>query len=139
MKEPLTEELLEQLLAAPDPARFAAEHKISQRNLPDYLQQLLDEKGLERAQVIRDADLNETYGYQIFMGQRRPARDKVLQIIFAMHMSLQEANRTLQAAGVNELYCKNRRDAIIIYCLDHGYSLLQTDQELYRFDEETIC
>ena len=139
MKEPLTEELLEQLLAAPDPARFAADNKISERKLPDYLQQLLDEKGLERAQVIREAGLNETYGYQIFMGQRNPARNKMLQIVFAMNMTLKEANRTLQAAGVNELYCKNRRDAIIIFCLDHGYNLLRADQELYRFNEETIC
>lgn len=139
VKEPLTEELLEQLLSSPDPAIFTTENKITQRTLPDYLQQLLDEKGLERAHVIREAGLNETYGYQIFMGQRNPARNKMLQIIFAMGMNLKEANRTLQAAGVNELYCKNRRDAIIIFCLDHKYSLLQTDQELYRFNEETIC
>lgn len=139
MKEPLTEELLEQLLAAPDPAQFASENKITMRSLPDYLQQLLDEKGLERSHVIREAGLNETYGYQIFMGQRNATRNKILQIIFAMKMTLQEANRSLQAAGVNELYCKNRRDAIIIFCLDHGYNLLQTDQELYRFKEDTIC
>ena len=139
VKEPLTEELLEQLLSSPDPAQFADDNKIGTRKLPDYLQQLLDEKGLERAQVIREAGLNETYGYQIFMGQRNAQRNKILQIILAMHMTLKEANRTLQAAGVNELYCKNRRDAIIIFCLDHGYNLLQTDQELYRFKEDTIC
>lgn len=139
VNEPLTEELLKQLLAAPDPAKFAAQNKITERNLPDYLQQLLDEKGLERAQVVRDANLNDTYGYQIFMGQRNASRNKILQIIFAMKCTLREANRILQAAGANELYCKNRRDAIIIFCLDKGYSLLQTDQELYRFEEETIC
>lgn len=139
MKEPLTEELLEQLLASPNPAAFADAHKIGARSLPDYLQQLLDEKGLERAHVIREANLNDTYGYQIFMGQRKPTRNKVLQIIFAMKLSLREANRVLKAAGVNELYCKDRRDAIIIFCLDHGYSLLQADQELYRFSETTIC
>ena len=139
MNEPLTEELLEQLLASPSPAAFAAANQISNRSLPDYLQQLLDEKGLERAQVVREAGLNETYGYQIFMGQRNPGRNKLLQLAFAMGMSLKEANRTLQAAGVNELYCKNRRDAIIIFCIDHGYSLLQAEQELYRFGEDTIC
>ena len=139
VEEPLTEELLEQLLTASDPARFATENKIGTRSLPDYLQQLLDEKGLKRAQVIRQAGLNETYGYQIFMGLRNASRDKLLQIIFAMSMSLKEANRTLQAAGTNGLYCKDRRDAIIIFCLEHGYTLLQTDQELYRLEEDTIC
>lgn len=139
MAEPLTEELLEQLLCAPNPETFTDENKIGKRDLPTYLQRLLDEKGLERAQVVRAAGLNETYGYQIFMGQRNASRNKMLQLVFAMNMSLREANRTLRAAGASELYCKDRRDAIIIFCLDHGYDLLKTDQELYRFGEETIC
>lgn len=139
MEEPLTEELLEQLLEAPNPARFIDDSKLPTRSLQDYLQQMLNEKGLERARVIHEANLNDTYGYQIFMGQRKPTRNKVLQIIFAMKLSLREANRALKAAGVNELYCKNRRDAIIIFCLDHGETLLRANEELYRFGEETIC
>ena len=139
MAEPLTEELLEQLLASDDPARFACDHGIETRSLPDYLTTLLDEKGLDRADVVRRAGLNDTYGYQIFMGQRKPGRDKVLQLVFAMHCTLKEANRMLQAGGHSALYCKNRRDAIIIFCLDKGMSLLAADEELYRFGEPTIC
>lgn len=139
MKEPLTEELLEELLASSDPKAFADEHRIGSRSLADYLQTLLDERGLERADVVRAAGLNETFGYQIFMGQRGASRNKVLQLAFAMGLTLRECNRLLQAAGANELYCKNRRDAIIIFCLDRGYSLQKTDEELYRFGEETIC
>ncbi len=56
-----------------------------------------------------------------------------------MHLNLRETDRLLQAAGVNELYCKNRRDAIIIFAVNKGYSLQRTDEELYRFGEETIC
>ena len=56
-----------------------------------------------------------------------------------MKLTLQQANRVLQAAGHNELYCKNRRDAIIIFCLDHGCTLRETDDELFRFNEDTIC
>lgn len=139
MDEPLTEDLLEELLEAPDPAAFADDRGIAARSLADYLQQLLDEKGLVRIDVIHAASLNETFGYQIFMGQRNPSRDKVLQLAFAMRLSLREANRLLQAAGANRLYCKNRRDAIIIFCLDRGLSLQRADEELYRFGEETIC
>ena len=139
MKEPLTEELLEELLSAPDPVKFAEKHRIARRSLSEYLQQLLDEKGLERAEVVRASGLNDTFGYQIFMGQRGASRNKVLQLAFAMGLSLKEADRLLQAAGANELYCKNRRDAIIIFCLVHGYGLQKTDEELYRFGEETIC
>jgi len=139
MKEPLTEELLEELLSTSDPKAFTDKHKIRDRDMPTYLQHLLDEKELVRIDVIRKAGLNETFGYQIFMGQRKASRDKVLQLVFAMGLTLKEADRLLQTAGVNELYCKSRRDAIIIFCLNRGYTLQKTDEELYRFGEETIC
>ena len=139
MKEPLTDELLAELLSAPDLKRFSNKHHLKERSLPDYLQHLLDEKGLARVDVVRKAGLDATYGYQIFMGQRHPKRNKVLQITFAMNCTLQETNRVLQASGNSTLYCKTRRDAIIIYCIDHGLSLHATDEELFRFGEETIC
>ncbi len=139
MNEPLTEELLEELLSSPSPAKFINNNNISTRSLSEYLQQLLKEKGLERVKVVREAGLNETFGYQIFTGARNASRNKILQIAFAMKLSLKETDRLLQAGGVNELYCKNRRDAIIIFTLQEGYSLQKADEELYRFGEETIC
>ena len=138
MTEPLTEELLVELLEAPDPQAFTKKHRITKRDLPSYLEQLLEEKGLKRIDVIHAANLNETFGYQIFTGQRNASRDKILQLVFAMKLSLLEANRLMQAAGVNELYCKNRRDAIIIFCLNKAYTLQKADEELYRFNETTI-
>lgn len=139
VKEPLTEELLEELLTASDPVAFADAHHLTKRTVPEYLQQLLDEKGLTRAAVIRKAGINETFGYQIFIGTRNCSREKILQLAFAMELSLKETDRLLRAAERSELYCKNRRDAIIIFCLEHNYSLQKTDEELYRFGEKTIC
>lgn len=139
MKEPLTEDLLEELLCAPDPVKFASEHELKGRNLPAYLQQLLEEKDLVRAEVVRQAGLNPTFGYQIFVGQRKPSRNKLLQIAFAMHCTLRETNRILKLGGHNELYCKNRRDAIIIFCISHGESLQTTEEQLYEFGEDTIA
>lgn len=139
MKEPLTEELLNELLSSSDPNSFLSSANPSRRSLAEYLQQLLDEKGLERSKVVRDAGLNDTFGYQIFKGTRKASRDKVLQLAFAMHLGLRETDRLLQAAGANELYCKNRRDAIIIFAVQKGYTLQKANEGLYRFGEETIC
>ena len=44
-----------------------------------------------------------------------------------------------RAAGVNQLYCKDRRDAVIIFCIDKGSSLRSVNEELYRLGEDTIC
>lgn len=139
MSEPLTEELLDDLLEAPSLDKFMSEHDLGVRTLSDYLNQMLAEKGLERAAVVRMANLNETFGYQIFKGTRRPSRNKVLQISFAMALTLRETNRALEPAGVSSLYSKDRRDAIIIFCIDRGCSLQKVNEELYRFGEETVC
>ena len=95
-------------------------------------------KGCEACDVVREAGINETFGYQIFTGARRASRDNLLKIAFAMGCTLREANRLLQAGGANELYCKNRRDAIVIFAISHGYTLQKTEEELYRFGEATI-
>ena len=139
MAERLTEELLDELLSTSSIEGYLERNRPGVRTLAEYLQQLLDEKGLERSRVVRMADLNDTFGYQIFKGTRNPSRDKVLQIAFAMALTLRETNRALTAAGVSELYCKDRRDAIIIFCLDRGCSLQKVNEELYRFGEKTIC
>jgi hypothetical protein len=44
----------------------------------------------------------------------------------------------LRRAGHSELYCKVRRDAVIIFCLEHGYSRFECDDELFRLGEKTI-
>ena len=139
MAERLTEELLDELLSSSSLEGYLEQNKPSSRTLAEYLQQLLYEKGLERSRVVRMANLNDTFGYQIFKGTRHPSRDKVLQIAFAMALTLRETNRALTAAGASELYCKDRRDAIIIFCLDRGCSLQKVNEELYRFGERTIC
>lgn len=106
VREPLTEELLNELLSSPDPNSFLLSANPSRRSLSEYLQQLLDEKGLERSKVVREAGLNDTFGYQIFKGTRKASRDKVLQLAFAMQLGLRETDRLLQAAGAMSFIAK---------------------------------
>ena len=40
-----------------------------------YLEELLETKGLNKADVIREANIARTYGYQIFQGERLVRRD----------------------------------------------------------------
>ena len=68
----------------------------------------------------------------------RPSRDIVLALAFALHCTLRETERLLQAAGVSRLYVKERRDAIVIFCLDQHATLAETNEALYRMGEKTI-
>ena len=139
MTERFTEQVLQELLEAKSLDDVIGGHEFSAGSLAEFLDQMLRKKGLKRSRVVRMADLNETFGYQIFTGQRNPSRNKVLQIAFAMALSLREANRALMAAGASSLDPKCRRDAIIIFCLDQGCSLQKVNEELYRLGEETVC
>ena len=139
MHERLTEELLQELVDAPSIDSYIEDHDLDAPTLADYLQELLEKKHLERVKVVHMASLNETFGYQIFTGQRGASRNKILQIAFAMALTLRETDRALRAAGVSSLNPKDRRDAIIIYCLDRSCSLQKVNEELYRFGEETVC
>lgn len=136
--ERLTEEVLQELLDAPSLDEFIDAHEFPAVTLPEFLERMLEKKGLKRSRVVRMADLNETFGYQIFTGARNPSRDKVLQIAFAMALSLRETNRALMAAGASFLDPKCRRDAIIIFCIDQGCSLQKVNEELYRLGEDTV-
>ena len=139
MRERLTEELLQELVDAPSIDSYIEDHDLDAPTLAEYLQELLTKKHLERVKVVHMANLNETFGYQIFTGQRGASRNKILQIAFAMALTLRETDRALRAAGVSNLNPKDRRDAIIIYCLDRSCSLQKVNEELYRFGEETVC
>lgn len=139
MDEPLTEELLEELLNSPNPDSFFDRHRLEERRLSDYLNELLETHDLKRSDVIRRSGLDSTYGYQIFVGSKgHPSRDKVLAIALAMGLTIRECDRLLQAAGVSKLYCKDRRDAIIVFCIDRHASLDETNEALYTHGEAII-
>ena len=65
----------------------------------DYLNQLLEEKSLKKSTVIKNSELNEIYGYQIFSGKRIPSRDKLISISLGMNLSLDETQALLKYAG----------------------------------------
>ncbi len=133
-----TDELLEQLLASATPEAYLSKVDLPDRTLADYLHALLDEKGMSRADAIRASGVNTTFGYQVFQGTRTPGRDNAIMLAFGLGCSLVECQRLLRLAGVSELWCKLRRDAVIILCLERGMTRDECDDELYRLGENTL-
>lgn len=138
MKEELTEELLKKLLSKNDVECFVDQHTTQEISFCDYLNELKDESGLSKIEIIKKTNLNETHGYQIFSGDRGASRDKILQLALAMSLDVKTTNRLLHSAGLSDLYCKSKRDAIIIYCLNNKQDLQKTDEQLYQFGEQTL-
>lgn len=136
--ERITEELLEHLLAASTPEAYLIRGETIDRSLPDYLAELLGTRGMRRSEVVRESGINPTVVYDIFAGKSRPGRDHAIMLALGLRCGLKESQRLLRLAGVSELWCKNRRDAIIIWCIDHGLTRAETDDELYRLGEKTL-
>ena len=137
--EKLTEDLLKRLLGAKSPEEYLDQGETLDRELDGYLHQLLDEReGMKRADVVRASKLNSTVVYDIFGGKSLPGRDHAIMLAFGLHSNLRETQRLLRLAGVSELWPKNRRDAVIIWCVENGLTLDECDKELWRLDEETL-
>ena len=138
-EERLTEELLERLLAASVPEAYLdAPDTTVDRALTDYLAELLAAKGLRRADVVRASGINPTVVYDIFAGKSRPGRDHAIMLAFGLGCNLRECQRLLRLAGVSELWCKVRRDAVLIWCVENGLSRTAADDELWRLGEKTL-
>lgn len=110
------------------------------RNLAKYLNRLLVRKGIRQiADVVRDSGLDKGYVHHIFNGKRtNPSREKMIAIAFGMHLDEDETQRMLKLAGHSELYPKVKRDAVILFAIQHGMSIWDTDSTLAENDLPTI-
>lgn len=137
-KERLTEDLLARLLQSGSPEEYLDQGETIDRELSDYLYSLLVANGMNRSQVARTSCINTQFLYNIFEGKSKPRRDNALMLAFALECDLRQAQRLLRLAGVAELWPKVRRDAVIIWCIEHGFTREECDDELYRLGERTI-
>lgn len=137
-KEHLTEDLLKRLLASSSVESYLDTHETVNTTLTEFLRELIDARRLKRSEVARESGLNPTVVYDIFAGKSRPGRDHAIMLALGIGCTLRETQRLLRLDSVAELWCKNRRDAIVIWCIEHGMSRACTDDELYRLGERTL-
>ena len=102
-------------------------------SIPEILAYFLKEKGLTKSQVLDNSLIEKHYGYQIFSGTKKPSRDKVIMLCCGMHLNLREAQSLLKKCTYSELYPRNRRDAVVIFCLQHNCSIMETNDILYEY------
>lgn len=134
----LTEDLLVRLLESTSLDEYLSESEAADRSLSEYLKEMLNVHGLKRADVVRASGINATVVYDIFAGKSNPGRDHAIMLAFGLQCDIAQTQRLLRMAGVSELWCKIRRDAIILWSIKQGSSRAEADDELYRFGEKTL-
>lgn len=120
-----TREIERRLFAAPDFGDFLEENGAGMLTpqICYHLSELCRTRGIKAVEVIRRADLERTYGHQLFNGTRRPSRDKLLQLAFGFGLSVEETQELLKVARKSLLYPKLLRDAAVMRCLYEHKSL----------------
>ncbi|MDR1187798.1 MAG: hypothetical protein LBK95_10155 [Bifidobacteriaceae bacterium] len=101
-------------------------------DIRDFFDELFRSTDISRSAAIRDANISRTYGYQIMDGTRIGKRDYYLALAFALRLSLKATQRMLAVTSSGPLHALIKRDAAVIFALNHGYD----NNRLYWFLSE---
>jgi len=113
-------------------------NQLTEKSLSEYLNQLLMEKGIKKAEAVKRSELNDIYAFQIFSGVRVPERKKLLCIAIGMGLDLKEVQTLLKCSGYAQLYVKTPFDCVIIYGICNKYTVAKINSLLYEYDFETL-
>ena len=122
-----TNALLKRIVGSKDFREVLKENEgaFEELSVSEYLRGLCEERRIVPEQVIKKAQIDRTYGHQIFNGTRIPSRDKLIQLAFGFGLSLDETQKLLKSAGKSVLYPKFKRDAAIIYGISHHMDMME--------------
>ena len=110
----------------------------SDLSLPNFFQNICKEKGISKSDLIKNAEIDRTYGYQILNGTKKPSRDKLLNLCISASLDIEESNKALKLGNVGQLYPKNPRDSIIIFGINKKLNLFQIDELLFNRNFDTL-
>ena len=86
-----------------------------------FFDELIELQGKRRSDVIRKANIQRTFGYQIMEGRRRGNRDYYLSIALALSLDLSTTQRMLAVTRSGALHPLIKRDAAVMFAINHGY------------------
>ena len=124
-----TDELLKLLFKERSLEKFLIKNESAYltASFSDYLNSWCKKHDEVPERVIRRANIEKSFGHQLFNGKRNPSRDTVLQIAFALNADVAQAQEMLRIARKSILYPRIKRDTVIIYCLHNHISLMDTE------------
>lgn len=115
------------------------EQELTDKSLSELLCDLLSRSGKDKSDVIAGANIDRTYGYQMFSGVRtNPSRDKILMLCFGLGAELSDVQTLLKKAGYAPLYPRIRRDSALIFAFEQKLSLMEANELLYDIKEKVM-
>lgn len=139
MKESTTQ-LLKMLTVTNDLDGYLKNNQLEffQEDFVQMVEYFIHRSKKSKYQMLIDAEIDTNYGYQILNGRRKPNRDKVIQLSFALHLSLKELQLLLLSLNERQLYVRSRRDAIVMFAIEQEITLLELEALLIEKNEEIL-
>ena len=109
----------------------------SKEFLRNYFEILMKEKGISKAEVLERCNLPRS-GYANFDGSKKASRDRIISYAIALGLDLNETQKLLRLTDNGSLYARDRRDAIIINCINRQRNIAETDEELEKHGFECL-
>lgn len=104
----------------------------------EFWENLIKKQDLKKVDIINRANMGYTYFFDIIKEKKTPSRDVIIKMIIAMKGSLDECQEILRLYGWASLYPKIKRDSIIIFAINHGFGVMQTDELLSKNGEALL-
>lgn len=141
MKRKTTQDLMEEL----QDSRCDIEMYLS-KNVGDFVFQdvkqfwenAVQKSGLSKSNIINKADFSYCYFYDVINGRKLPGRDKIIRLILTMHLDVDDCQEALRLCGKSALYPRVKRDSVLLYAINNGFSVYQANELLHRNGEENL-
>ena len=105
----------------------------------DYYNSFPQVQAMSKAALLQKSGLNRTTFYHIMNGNRQPGRDHIIALCLAAGLTVAETQRALEVTEHGILYSRNRRDAILIFCMNRGItSHMDVNELLDQFGEPLL-
>ena len=137
-----TEELTNKLKECDNIEEFMEENEneFDENAFKSFLDELLQRnKSLNITKLANACGISVPYAHELFKGRKNtPRKDKLLRLSFGLMLNLDETNRLLTLGGTAGLRSKARRESIIIFCINKGFTLEKADELLHHYNLPTL-
>ena len=136
----VTGRTLENLLNTQDFDSFVNENdeNFTEDEFCTCLNRFCEEKNILKSDMVKNSGIERTYAYQLIRGDRSPTRNKVLQFALSLGLNLDETQYLLRVSHQSALYPRIKRDAAIIFCIEHHLSYTETQSMLDSIGEKNL-
>lgn len=135
-----TEKILNQLDGDKTFTEIFKENKesFSYKTVGEYILEEIENRNTTKAKIIKISGINKRFFFDIMSSKKRPSRRYIIRIFLALELDLKDVQWYLKACDYPQLYAREKRDAVIIYCINHSLPVPECNTMLNKVGLENL-